>query len=98
MIADVPPMNRWAIIIRRLRRLFRESNMDAFSEILAGVVLKGAMFFSAEFSAPWGFDAPAAQHLAPILAPGAPHLLVYHFLVEGSGLVRVKNESPIHLE
>ena len=25
---------------------------DAFSEILGGVVLKGALFFSAEFSAP----------------------------------------------
>jgi hypothetical protein len=48
-------------------------------------VLKGAMFFSAEFSAPWGFDAPAAQDLAPMLAPGAPHLLIYHFLVEGFG-------------
>ena len=72
--------------------------MDAFSEILGGVVLKGAMFFSAEFSAPWGFDAPAAQDLAPMLAPGAPHLLIYHFLVEGSGLVRVENESPIRLE
>ena len=51
-----------------------EPDMDAFSEILGGVVLKGAMFFSAEFSAPWGFDAPAAQDLAPMLAPGAPHL------------------------
>jgi hypothetical protein len=26
--------------------------MDAFSEVLSGVRLKGAMFFSAEFSAP----------------------------------------------
>jgi len=27
--------------------------MDAFSEVLSGVRLKGAMFFNAEFSAPW---------------------------------------------
>ena len=27
--------------------------MDAFSEVLNGVRLKGAMFFRAEFSAPW---------------------------------------------
>ena len=67
--------------------------MDAFSEILGGVVLKGAMFFSAEFSAPWGFDAPAAQDLAPMLAPGAPHLLIYHFLLR-FGLVRIENECP----
>jgi AraC-like DNA-binding protein len=72
--------------------------MDAFSEILGGVVLKGAMFFSAEFSAPWCFNSPDAQNLAPMLAPGAPHLLIYHFLIEGSGLVRIENESPIRLE
>ena len=72
--------------------------MDAFSEILGGVVLKGAMFFSAEFSAPWGFNSPAAKDLAPMLAPGAAHLLIYHFLIEGSGLVQIENEPPIHLE
>src|SRR4029450_13296816 len=72
--------------------------MDAFSEILSGVVLKGALFFNAEFSAPWGFTAPTAQELAPLLAPDAPHLLIYHFLVEGSGIVRLGNEAPIKLE
>jgi hypothetical protein len=30
--------------------------VDAFSEILSGVKLNGAVFFSAEFSAPWGFQ------------------------------------------
>jgi hypothetical protein len=35
---------------------------DAFSEILGGVVLKGALFFSAEFSAPWGL--PHRHHAA----------------------------------
>jgi hypothetical protein len=72
--------------------------MDPFSQILSGVVLKGALFFNAEFSAPWGFNAPTAQELAPLLAPDAPHLLVYHFLVEGSGIVRLGNEAPIELE
>jgi AraC-like DNA-binding protein len=67
--------------------------MDPFSQILSGVVLKGALFFNAEFSAPWGFNAPTAQELAPFLAPNAPHLLVYHFLVEGSGMVRLGNET-----
>ena len=35
--------------------------MDAFSEILSGVKLNGAVFFTAEFSAPWGFSAPASK-------------------------------------
>ena len=72
--------------------------MDPFSQILSGVVLKGALFFNAEFSAPWGFNAPTAQELAPFLAPDAPHLLVYHFLIEGSGVVRLGNDEPIKLE
>ena len=72
--------------------------MDPFSQILSGVVLKGALFFNAEFSAPWGFNAPTGRELAPLLAPDAPHLLIYHFLVEGSGIVRLGNEEPIELE
>ena len=38
--------------------------MDAFSEILSGVRLSGAVFFSAEFSAPWGLSAPASKVVA----------------------------------
>ena len=38
--------------------------MDAFSEILSGVKLSGAVFFSAEFSAPWGFASPASNTCA----------------------------------
>ena len=72
--------------------------MDPFSQILSGVVLKGALFFNAEFSAPWGFNAPTARDLAPFLAPDAPHLLVYHFLIEGSGVVRLRDDAPIKLE
>ena len=63
--------------------------MDAFSEILRGIVLKGALYFNAEFSAPWGFRTPATEELAQLLTPGAPHLMIYHFLVEGSGVVRI---------
>ena len=72
--------------------------MDAFSEILGGVALKGALFFSAEFSAPWGFSSPPSQSLAPVLSPGAPHLVIYHFLIEGSGIVRVADGSKLKLE
>ena len=72
--------------------------MDAFSEILRGVALKGALFFSAEFSAPWGFSSPPSTTLAPVLAPGALHLVIYHFLIEGSGFVVVEDGSRIRLE
>ena len=59
--------------------------MDAFSEILSGVKLNGALYFHAEFSAPWGALSPQSQTLAPFLAPGAPHLVIYHYVMEGHG-------------
>lgn len=71
--------------------------MDALSEILRGVVLKGALYFNAEFSAPWGFRTPATAELVQVLTPGAPHLLIYHFLVEGSGVLRLEGDLEIAL-
>ena len=47
--------------------------MDAFSEILSGIRLRGAMFFNAEFSAPWAVESPGSAALAPTLAPGAQY-------------------------
>ena len=49
--------------------------MDAFSEILSGVKLNGAVFFTAEFSAPWGFTTPASKVMTEKVAPGAAHLV-----------------------
>ena len=43
--------------------------MDAFSQILSGLQLAGAVFFSAEFSAPWGLSTPVAKAMAIDLAP-----------------------------
>ncbi len=43
-----------------------EGLMDAFSEILSVVKLNGALFFTAEFSAPWGFSAAAANIMATL--------------------------------
>jgi AraC-like DNA-binding protein len=71
--------------------------MDVFSEILRGVALKGAFFFSAEFSSPWGFCSPPSRELALLLAPGAAHLVIYHFLIEGAGVLRVDDGSTLKL-
>jgi AraC-like DNA-binding protein len=71
--------------------------MDAFSEVLSGVRLKGAMFFSAEFSAPWRLSTPHCRALAPVLAPGAPHIVVYHFVVEGTARARVEGGPEVEL-
>jgi AraC-like DNA-binding protein len=71
--------------------------MDAFSEVLSGVRLKGAMFFSAEFSAPWRLSTPHCRVLASTLAPGAPHLMVYHFVVGGSAQARLEDGPDVEL-
>ena len=67
--------------------------MDAFSEILSAVKLSGALYFHAEFTAPWGAISPASQELAPLLCPGAPHLIIYHFLAEGEGYAHIGRRS-----
>jgi hypothetical protein len=72
--------------------------MDAFSEILSGVKLNGALFFSAEFSAPWGFSAPASNVFAAEFAPGASHMVLYHFLIDGGALVQLMDEPSIELK
>jgi len=35
--------------------------------------------------------------LAQVLTPGAPNLMIYHFLIEGSGIVRVEGDLEIPL-
>ena len=67
--------------------------MDAFSQILSGVKLNGAVFFSAEFSAPWGFSTPASNMMAATLAPGAEHLVLYHLVDRRRGRRRVSGWS-----
>ncbi len=72
--------------------------MDAFSEILSGVKLNGAVFFRAEFSAPWGFSAPASNRLAAELALEVEHLVLYHFLIEGEALAQLADGQSVELK
>jgi AraC-like DNA-binding protein len=71
--------------------------MDAFSEMLNGVKLKGALFFTGEFSAPWALASPPALSLAPVLSPGALHLVIYHFVVDGTALARLADGTELQL-
>src|SRR5882757_8941507 len=71
--------------------------MDAFSEILSGVKLNGAVFFSAEFSAPWGFSTPESNVMAATIAPGAAHLVLYHLVIDGFAVVELGDGPPLAL-
>jgi AraC-like DNA-binding protein len=63
--------------------------MDVLSEVLRVVRLEGALFFNAEFSAPWCISEPLSTDIAPYLPTGARHLILYHFLTEGRAYVRL---------
>jgi AraC-like DNA-binding protein len=64
--------------------------MDVLSEVLRAVRLEGAIFFNGEFSAPWSFRSVRSSTAAPVLSPGAGHLILYHFLTEGRAYVRLE--------
>jgi AraC-like DNA-binding protein len=71
--------------------------VDAFSKILSGVKLNGALFFSAEFSAPWGFTTAPATTIANELAPGSEHLVLYHFLIDGCAVAHLIDGPSVEL-
>ncbi|HEX2330525.1 MAG TPA: AraC family transcriptional regulator [Candidatus Angelobacter sp.] len=71
--------------------------MDVLSEVLKVVQLEGAVYYNGEFSAPWSFRSPASHRLAPFLAPGAGHMIIYHLLTEGHGFAEIKNGPRLSL-
>lgn len=71
--------------------------MDAFSQILSGVKLTGAVYFRAAFSAPWGFSTPPTDVMAATLAPGTPNIVLYHLLIEGRAIVELIEGKTIEL-
>jgi AraC-like DNA-binding protein len=63
--------------------------MDVLSEVLRAVKLNGALFFNAEFSAPWCLSNSRSTAIAPYLSPEAGHLIMYHFLTEGRAYAKL---------
>lgn len=57
---------------------------DILSDVLRSAGLRGAVFFDVEASTPWVAEAPPAARLAPLVMPGAQHVIEYHVLTRGS--------------
>jgi AraC-like DNA-binding protein len=72
--------------------------MDALSEALSAVRLNAAVFFNAEMTAPWGFLSPPAAEVAPLLAPGLEHMVIFHLVTEGRAVVSVEGEPDLVVE
>jgi len=67
--------------------------MDVLSEVLRVIKLEGALFFNGEFSAPWCLKSALTPGAAACLAPGAGHLILFHYLTEGRAYARLP-EGP----
>lgn len=72
--------------------------MDPLSDVLRSVRLRGAVFFHVSCRGEWSTYAPGAGLLAPSLAPGAEHMMEYHFFLKGGGWVAVDGLPPVRLQ
>jgi AraC-like DNA-binding protein len=72
--------------------------MDVLSEVLKVVTLQGAVFFNAEFSAPWGFRSPDSRKMAPHVASDGGHVIIFHLLIDGRGAARLEKGERLPLE
>lgn len=73
-------------------------SVDVLSEVLSAVRLRGAVYYSVTASTPWVAEAPPARELAPLVMPGAEHVIEYHVIVEGSCFGGVVGEPAVRLE
>ena len=71
--------------------------MDALSETLRVVRLVGAIFINARFSAPWCYQSPRADSIAPVLEPGADRVVIFHLITEGECYVELQDQPPLRL-
>jgi AraC-like DNA-binding protein len=67
--------------------------MDALSELLRAVKLSGAMFFNAEGSKPWCVEAVPSTTLGRYVAPNATCVVEFHLVTQGTGYIRVGEET-----
>lgn len=71
--------------------------MDALSETLRVVRLVGAIFIHARFSAPWCYQSPRADSVAPLLEPGAERVVIFHLITDGECCVEMPGQPPMRL-
>jgi AraC-like DNA-binding protein len=72
--------------------------MDALSDILRVVRLKGGVFLHAEFTAPWCIFSQFAGEDFGQLLEDAKHLVLYHYVVEGHLRAQIPNQEPVEIE
>jgi len=72
--------------------------MDSLSDVLRSVRLKGAVFFDAQFSAPWCVMASLSpEDCKPFLAVPT-QLVAYHVILRGRLVVGIEGQPPIEAQ
>jgi hypothetical protein len=71
--------------------------MDALSDVLRVVRLKGGVFLHAEFTAPWCIQAQMAPEDCGTLLGAVEHLVLYHYVVEGRLRAQIPNGAPVEI-
>jgi hypothetical protein len=72
--------------------------VDVLSDVLRVIRLSGAIFFSAEFRAPYALAEPPPPPLAARLFPAAECLALFHVLAEGDCWIAPDGAAPLHME
>jgi AraC-like DNA-binding protein len=72
--------------------------MDALSDVLRVVRLKGGVFLHAEFTAPWCILSQVAPRDCGPLLEGAEHIVLYHYVVEGRLAARIPQGNLVEIE
>ncbi len=72
--------------------------MDVLSDVLRVIRLSGAIFFRADFTAPFAIESPPPPRLAARLLPTAECLAIFHVLAQGQCWVAPEGEAPLRLE
>ncbi|HSQ52711.1 MAG TPA: AraC family transcriptional regulator [Nitrospiraceae bacterium] len=67
--------------------------MEILSEVLKAVKLDGAMFYNAEFSAPWCARSIDARTVTSYLSPNSQQVIIFHLLTEGRGYAHVEGDN-----
>ena len=71
--------------------------MDALSDVLRIVRLKGGVFLHAEFTAPWCIFSEIGLEDCGSMLDGAQHLVLYHYVVEGRLSAQIPGAKPVEV-
>jgi AraC family transcriptional regulator, alkane utilization regulator len=71
--------------------------MDVLSDVLGVMRLSAAVFFTAEFSAPWALRSPNPELLAPLVLPQAECVSLFHILLDGECFIAYDTHAAVRL-